>query len=105
MMKNLLAGNTPDFGIIDVIESQSPTAGRFTGFGDFLALIVNIFFGIGAGMSVIGLLLAGIRYTMAKSDIKAKQQAQQALTYSIVAFILVFGAYTIYRIIITTLGS
>lgn len=101
-MKNYLA---QDFSVLDSIEAASPTGGRFSDFGSFLAIIVNVFFGIGAGMSVIGLLLAGIRFTMARSDVKAKQQAKQALTYSIVAFILVFGAYSIYSIIKNLLGS
>lgn len=105
-MKNFIAAlPSADFSIIDDIEGSSPTAGRFTNFGDFAAIIVNVFFGIGAGASMIGLILAGIRFTIAKSDIKAKQQAKQALTYSILSLILVMGGYTIYRIIKTTLGG
>jgi glucose uptake protein GlcU len=105
-MKNLLTAlPNADFSIIDEIEGSSPTGGSFSNFGDFAAIIVNIFFGFGAAMAMIGLLLAGIRFTIAKSDIKAKQQAKQALTYSILALILVGGAYTIYSVIKGTLGG
>lgn len=91
------------FEIIDKLESVSPTQGRFTHIADFFAIAFNVMFGIGFGLSIIGIILAGIRYVTSGSDIKATAQAKSALTYSIVAFLLVVGGYTIYRIILNML--
>lgn len=45
VMKNLLTAlPNADFSIIDEIEGSSPTGGSFSNFGDFAAIIVNIFF-------------------------------------------------------------
>jgi hypothetical protein len=93
------------FELLDKIEGASPTSGRFNNIADFFAIIFNVMFGIGLSLSVIGIILAGIKYLTARSDIKATAEAKSALTYSIMALILVLGAFTIYTIIVNLLNA
>jgi hypothetical protein len=64
-----------------------------------------VFFGLAIGISVIGIILSGIKYMTAKSDIKATVQAREALSHAIIGFLLAVGGYSIYRIILNTLGA
>jgi cytochrome bd-type quinol oxidase subunit 2 len=92
------------FDYIDQIEPNTPTAGKFTTIGDFVAVAFNYALGIGIVMSVIGVLLSGIKYITAKSDPKAAEAAKNSLTWSIVAMLIVMGAFTIMTIITNALG-
>lgn len=73
--------------------------------GDFLGLALNILLGTAIAISMIALIISGIKFVIAKGDPKAKASAQQALTYSVVAFILAIGAYTIKTIIFNVMGG
>ena len=90
---------------LDQIERASPSAGGYNRIADFFAIVFNVFFGVGLSLSVIGIILAGIKYLTARSDIKATAEAKSALTHSILAFLLVIGAFTIYLIIINLLNA
>ena len=90
---------------VNQLEAVSPSHGSFATIADFFAVAFNVMFGIGVSLSIVGIILAGIKYVTSRSDIKATAQAKNALTYSIVAFLLVIGGYTIYKIILGLLGA
>lgn len=73
--------------------------------GDFLGLFLNIIFGSAVAISVIALIVSGIKFITARADPKGKAAAQQALTYSVVGFILAIGAFTVKTIIFNVLGG
>ncbi|OGC47807.1 hypothetical protein A2886_00265 [candidate division WWE3 bacterium RIFCSPHIGHO2_01_FULL_42_13] len=73
--------------------------GEFTTLGDYVAVALNVAFGIGAAISLIAVILSGIKYITSRGDIKAATSAKNALTYSIIAMILTITAYTIVGIV------
>lgn len=78
----------------------------FNNVSDFLGVGLNIVFGTAIAISMIALILSGIKFiTLTKSDPKEKAATQQALTYSVLAFILAIAAYTIKTIIIHVVGG
>ena len=90
---------------LDAVEKAAPSHGNISTLGDLVAVVFNVFLGLGLGISLIGIILAGIKYLSARSDIKATISAKVSLTHSVVGLLLVLGAYTIYRIIVATLGA
>jgi len=84
----------------------APDSGSgFNNVSDFLGVGLNIVFGTAVAISMISLILSGIKIITSKGDPKAKAAAHQALTYSVVAFILSIGAYTIKTIIFNVVGG
>ena len=73
--------------------------------GDFLGLGINIVLGVALGISLIAIILAGIKFITSRGDPKATAAAQQALTYAVVAFILTIGAFTLKEIIFNVVGG
>lgn len=73
--------------------------------GDFLGLGLNILLGTAIAISMIALVMSGIKFITARGDPKAKAGAQQALTYSVIAFILAIGAYTIKTVLFNVIGG
>jgi|GEM_PF-3126070 hypothetical protein len=72
---------------------------------DFLGLGLNVLLGTTLAVSMISLILSGIKFVTAKGDPKAKAAAQQSLTYAVVAFILGIGAFTLKTIIFNVVGG
>jgi hypothetical protein len=62
-------------------------------------------FGIVLTMTFIATMLSGIKFGLARGDVKAYQEAQRALTYSVVAFLLAAGAFFIRGILLRSLGA
>ena len=88
---------------VDVMEQNSPTKGSFIDLQDYAGVAINILLGTGVAISFIALILSGIKYMSARSDYKALDSAKQSLTYSIVATVLVVGAFAIYNILVNIL--
>ena len=83
----------------------TPENRPLTTVGDFLGLSLNILLGSAIAISLIALIMSGIKFITARGDPKAKAAAQQALTYSVVGFILAIGAYTVKTIIFNVIGG
>lgn len=86
-------------------ESPETTNNAFTSVSDILGVAINIGLGTGIAISIIAMILSGIKFMSSKGDPKSLAQAKNALTYSIIAFILTAGAFTIKTIIITMIGG
>ena len=65
----------------------------------WVTILANILFVAVLSLSVISLIVSGIRYVLSRGDVKATQTAQTHLMYSIVALIGAVAAYTILIII------
>ncbi len=84
---------------LDVIPS-----GRFDGFSDIFAVVLNLLIGVGIAVTLIGIILAGISYITARGDFKAIDKAKHNLTYAIIGLVLVLGSFTIKTILLRSLG-
>lgn len=73
--------------------------------GQLLGLGLNIVFGSAIAISLIASILSGIKFITAKGDPKAKAAAQSALTFSVLAFVLCIGAYTIKTVLFNVVGG
>ena len=87
------------------VPDKDPTTGvrTFNSLSEWVIYGVNLFAIITFSMSLISIIVAGIRYAMSKGDVKATQMAQQTLIYSIGAMIGVVCAYAFFRSILGTL--
>lgn len=87
------------------IPKEDPTTGirTFKNLSEWVVYGVNIFVIITFSISLISIIVAGIKYTMAKGDVKATQAAQQTLIYSIGAMIGVICSYAFFRSLLGTL--
>ena len=79
-------------------------AADYSSVGYFLGVVVNIMLGTGIAISVISIILSGIKFVMSKGDPKAFVTAKRTLTYSVVAFVLVAGAFVLKIMILNMLG-
>jgi hypothetical protein len=70
----------------------------------FFAVVLNIMLAIGVGITLIGLIAAGIMFITSKGDPKAVDGAKHALTYAVDGIVLLFSAYTIRAIFMGMLG-
>ena len=93
------------WGVLSSVMSGHPSAGSpVNTVRELSGMILNIAMGSAFAISVIGVILAGIKYMMSKGDYKAVAAAKQALSYSIVAMILGFGAFSLKLIILSLTG-
>jgi hypothetical protein len=98
--------NVQPFQFLQGWKGGAPDNGAgIGGVSDILGLTLNIFLGTALAISLIAIILSGIKYITAKGDPKAKAAAQQALTNSVIAFLLSIGAYTIKTIVFNVLGG
>ncbi|MFZ5424400.1 MAG: hypothetical protein ACOZAO_01245 [Patescibacteria group bacterium] len=72
-----------------------------TTLADAFGIATNVILGAGVALTVIFLILGGIKYMSAKGDQKAAVEARSALTNAVIGFIVVIGAFTI-RIVVTS---
>ena len=72
---------------------------------DVLSIGLNIMLGSAIAISLIAIILSGIKIMTSKGDMKAKAGAQSALTNSVIAMILTIGALTAKIVVLNILGS
>lgn len=94
----------------EYLECWTNTSGelnptRIQGVGGFLGLGLNILLGTALAVSMIAIIMSGIKIVTSRGDPKAKGAAQQALTYSVLAFVLAIAAFTIKTIIFNVMGG
>lgn len=88
--------------ILEGAGGYQPTT--FTGWWGFAVLLINIAMAIGLSISMIGIILSGIKWMSSGSDWKKVEAAKKSLVYSIAGFVITAGAWTIKAVIIKTLG-
>lgn len=93
----------------DVLAETSKNAQRinlpFNDLADVFGFLVNVVLGVGIAITIIFLILGGIKYITAKGDQKAAGEARSALTNAVIGFIVVIGAFTIRTILINVIGG
>lgn len=85
--------------------ANTPETRPLNSVGEFLGLGLNILLGTALAISMISLIMSGIKIIMSKGDPKAKSAAHQALTWAVVAFVLTVGAFTVKQIIFNVVGG
>ena len=91
-----------------VLSETGKTAQRinlpFNDLADVFGFLVNVVLGVGIAVTIIFLILGGIRYITARGDQKAAGEARAALTNAVIGFIVVIGAFTIRTILNNVVG-
>lgn len=87
---------------MDQYLPENNLGGRFPTIGSFYAVFLNLLFGTGIAISIVAIIYSGILFITSRGDPKATDKAKSALTYSIIAMLLAFSAFSI-RILITSL--
>ena len=105
-MALLAAESTDPFQYLPAWVEISPD--RSSGYmtvSDFFGVALNVVFGTVIAISMITMIVSGIKFITAKGDPKAAAEAKSALTNSILGFILGIGAYTLKTIIFNVIGG
>lgn len=66
---------------------------------NLFGLIMNVVLGVGIALTVIYLILGGIKYIMSQGDKANTQVAREWLTNAIIGFIVVLGAFVIRSVV------
>lgn len=102
------------FNSIDILVSQVSAATAkdaqvinlgFNNLSQVFGFLVNVVLGVGIAITIIFLILGGIKYITARGDQKAAGEARNALTNAVIGFIVVIGAFTIRTILINVIGG
>ncbi|OGC50651.1 hypothetical protein A2716_03130 [candidate division WWE3 bacterium RIFCSPHIGHO2_01_FULL_40_23] len=78
---------------------------QFTTLAQIFGVIINVVLGVGIALTIIYLILGGIRYIMSQGDPKNTQVAREWLTNAVIGFIVVIGAFVIRTVVISILGA
>jgi hypothetical protein len=88
-----------------VTEPGNPLALRFNKLADVLGFAMNVVFYVGISLTVIFLIIGGIRYITSGGDKTGVEGARGAITNAIIGFVIVIGAFAIKIIIKNVLGA
>ena len=94
--------------LTDLINDSSanpvdPSAGTGT-VGGIVGIILNIMYGSSISIGIIFLIVAAIQYGNSRGDIKKTGTARNAITYSILALIIAMLAFTIKKVVLSSVG-
>jgi len=89
------------------LNAAHPTGAvnNLTGTNGIFTTIVNVLLFIVGAISVIMLIVGGIRYTMSNGDEKAVVGAKNTIMYAIVGLIVAFLAFAIVNWVLSALGG
>ena len=73
--------------------------------GNLFGLAINIVMGVGVALTVIFLILGGIKYVTSQGDKTQTQTARESLTNAVIGFIVVIGAFVIRTIVLGLLSG
>ncbi len=90
-------------GVASVVSD--PLNGRFVSLAEIFGVLINVVLGVGIALTIIYLILGGIKYIMSQGDQKATQTAREWLTNAVIGFIVVVGAFVIRTVVSNVLGS
>lgn len=80
-------------------NSCLPHAGAGGG-GGAITTVVNIVLGITAAIAVLVIVIAGLRYILARGDPNAVAQARNAIIYAIVGLVITMAAFAIVTFVV-----
>lgn len=86
------------------LPPQPVIAAEFTTFRGVLAAAINVVFYVGIALTIIFLIIGGIRYITSGGDKAGVEAARGSITSAIIGFIVVIGAFTVKIIIEKMLG-
>jgi len=89
---------------VNTTPPENPLGNRFTQLGHVFGFVMNIVFWVGIAMTVIFLIMGGIRYITSGGSKEGSEAARGMITNAIIGFIVVIGAFAIRAIMGTLLG-
>ncbi len=84
---------------------RNPLADKYTDIASVFGLVTNIVIGVGVSLTVIFLVIGGIKYITSQGDPKAADSARGALTNAVIGFVIVLAALAIKFLIQRVLGA
>ena len=78
---------------------------RFRDLGNVLGFVMNVVFYVGIAMTVIFLIIGGIRYITSGGDKEGAEAARGMITNAVIGFVVVLGAFAIKTILVSVLGA
>ncbi len=87
-----------------IADETNITGTSYSSLGAIMSVGLNYLLGAGISISVITIILSGIKFMESRGDPKAADSAKNALTYSVVAFLLCGGALTIKTLVFNSIG-
>lgn len=82
----------------EINRSIFPPA-RFTTFGELATDIITILISVAAAISIIFIMIAGIKFVTSSGDEKKLASASSTLTYAIIGLVVTILAFMIVRIL------
>lgn len=86
------------------ITPPTPITLRFTTLGQVINFATNLVFLIGVALTIIFLIIGGIRYVTSGGDKEAATQARSMITNAVIGFVIVIGAWAIKQLVVSTLA-
>ncbi|HSX06240.1 MAG TPA: pilin [Candidatus Saccharimonadia bacterium] len=93
---NSLGGAPSSSGLLGSLPQSNTT--------NVIQNVLNIVFGITAGISVLMVTIGGFRYIAAHGDPNGVAQARQTIIYSVVGLLVTMAAYSIVTFVVGRLG-
>ncbi len=72
--------------------------------GNVIASILNIVFAITASISVLMIVIGGMRYITAHGDASATERARSTIIYAVVGLVITMAAFSIVTFVIGKVG-
>lgn len=86
------------------IDVPTNFLGRFDSVADVIGVVLNIVFYVGISITVIFLIMGGIRYITSGGSKEGAEAARGMITSAIIGFVVVLGAFAIRIIVGNILG-
>ncbi len=87
-----------------IAEESNITGTSYSSIGAIMSVGLNYLLGAGISISVIVIIISGIKFMESRGDPKAVDAAKNSLTYSIIGFLLCGGALTIKALVFNSIG-
>ena len=101
MVSKLLAAVPTNFG---ETGPSNELANRYQSLGNILGVALNIVFWVGVVISLIFVIMGGIKYATSGGDKVAAQEGKQTVTNAIIGFIVVIGFRALVEIVGRIIG-
>jgi hypothetical protein len=90
-------------GGIDCAQNDSTPATLFGGDGSVFTVVVNVLLFLVGAISVIMLIIGGIRYTVSAGNSTAVTAAKQTIMYALIGLVVAFLAYALVNWVLTAI--
>lgn len=88
-----------------ITEPADPLGGKWTHLSHVFNAVLNIVFYVGIAMTLIFLIIGGIRYITSGGSKEGAEAARGMITNAIIGFIVVIGAFAVKTIVTNLLGA